>query len=145
MSSKHGDERKGCLFGLSGCVVCLSGQGCWRQMGGRKRTLSSVFDLLSLKSLLGAYLEMLVWSLVVGALGLEQGGGKEGRTGGREDGRTGVQEEDSKRSRAGRRLWEGCLSPIASFSRRIRTAGGRVSVHCKLCEFLIKNLGIHVN
>lgn len=54
-------------------------------MGGWTRTLSSVFDLLSLKSLLGAYLEMLVWSLVVGALGLEQDRGKEGRTGRRED------------------------------------------------------------
>lgn len=31
---------------------------------------------------------------------------------------------------------EGRMSPIASFSKRIRMAGGRV--HCKLCEFLIK-------
>lgn len=79
--SEGGGMRKQCLVGVSSCV----GQGCWRKMRERTRTLSSVFDLLSLKSLLGAYLEMLLWSLVVGALGLEQDGGKEGRTGRRED------------------------------------------------------------
>lgn len=45
--SEGGGMRKQCLVGVSNCV----GQGCWRKMGGRTRTLSSVFDLLSLKSL----------------------------------------------------------------------------------------------
>lgn len=100
--------RKECLFGLSSCVVLFIRWGCWRQMRGGKRSLSSVFDWLSLKSLWGAYLEMLVRLLVMGKLELEQG----------EEKKDTKSKESKLCSCAGRK------PPVASFSKRIRMGGG---------------------
>lgn len=83
-------------------------------MGGGERTLSSGFDWLSLKSLLGAYLEIIGDG--------EIGPGTRGRGGGGKE-----QEERA----------EGMLS-VCSCEGEDKNGRGRVSVHCKLCEFFNK-------